>query len=197
MEKKQSAKLCWVDNQITMSNQIREASIRVFFALWPDDAERTALAAWQPKLHKLCGGRSMRTDTLHATLLFLGDVVLHRLEALQLAAQEVEVAFFDLAFDVAHCWGHNHIVLAAPHIVPPQLVQLVQILEQRLIKHRFHFDQRPYKPHITLLRHAQWSGASLPEMQRVVWRIRDFALVQSALDEEGANYRVLARFPLR
>ena len=180
-----------------MKTQDKNKSVRVFFALWPDDAERAALAAWQPTLHKLCGGRSMRADTLHATLVFLGDVVLHRLEALQLAAQEVDGVPFDLAFDVAHYWGHNHIVLAAPHIVPPQLAQLVQVLEQRLGKHRFHFDRRPYKPHITLLRHAQWSDAPLPEMQSVVWRIRDFVLVQSAPDEEGANYRVLARFLLR
>lgn len=186
-----------MNNQTKPSKRAREASARVFFALWPDDAGRAALAAWQPALHKLCGGRSMRADVLHATLVFLGDVVPHRLEALQLAAQEVEGASFDLAFDVAHYWGHNHIVFAAPHIVPPQLAQLVQALEQRLSKHRFHFDQRPFKPHITLLRHAQWSDAPLPEMQRVVWRIRDFALVQSVPDEEGANYQVLARFPLR
>ena len=180
-----------------MSTQIGEPSARVFFALWPDDAERAALAAWQPPLHKLCGGRSMRAVTLHATLVFLGDVVLHRLEALQLAAQEVEGEPFDLAFDVAHYWGHNHIVFAAPHAVPPQLMQLVRALEQRLGKHHFHFDKRPYKPHITLLRHAQWSDAPLPDMQRVTWRVRNFALVQSVSDEVGANYRVLARFPLR
>ncbi len=174
-----------------------EISSRVFFALWPNDAERAAIAAWQPALHRLCGGRSMRAGTLHATLLFLGDVVQHRLEALQLAAQEAEGRHCDLAFDVAHYWGHNHIVYASASTVPQQLAQLVQVLEQRLKKHHFHFDKRPFKPHVTLLRHAQWSDAPLPEMQRVAWKIRDFALVQSVPDEEGANYRVLARFPLR
>ena len=175
----------------------REASARVFFALWPDDAERAALAAWQPALRRLCGGRSMRAGTLHTTLVFLGDVVLHRLEALQLAAQEAEGESFELALDAAHYWGHNHIVYAAPRVEPPQLAQLVRALEQCLSKHRFHFDRPPYKPHITLLRHAKWSDAPLPEMQKVVWRTASFALVQSLRDEEGANYRVLARFPLR
>lgn len=179
-----------------MSTQTREASARVFFALWPDDAERAALAAWQPALHKLCGGRIMRADTLHTTLLFLGDVVLHRLEALQLAAQEAEGGSCELAFDVARYWGHNHIVFAAPLDVPPQPAQLVQTLEQHMARHRFRFDKRPYKPHVTLLRHAQWSDAPLPGMQRVVWQARSFVLVQSASDEQGANYRVLARFPL-
>jgi 2'-5' RNA ligase len=180
-----------------MSQLPGEKSARVFFALWPNKAERTTLAAWQPALHQLCGGRSMRTDTLHATLIFLGDVAQHRMEALQLAAQEVEGESFDLVIDKVHYWGHNHIVYAAPRTVPPQLAQLVHDLEQHLSKHRFRFDKREYKPHVTLLRHAQWSDNPLPEMNKVVWRTRSFALVQSAPDEEGANYLVLARFPLR
>ncbi len=188
---RQNAKLC------RMNKQTREPSARVFFALWPDDAERAALAAWQAPLHKLCGGRSMRAATLHTTLVFLGNVVLHRLEALQLAAQEVEGEPFNLAFDVARYWGHNHIVFAAPRAVPPQLMQLERALEQGLGKHHFRFDKRPYQPHVTLLRHAQWSDTPLPDMQRATWRVRNFALVQSVSDEAGVNYRVLARFPLR
>lgn len=175
----------------------REKSARVFFALWPDEAERIELAAWQPILHEICGGMSMRDATLHATLVFLGEVVQHRLEALLLAAQEVEGRSFDLVFDAARYWGHNHIVYAAPHAVPPQLAQLVHDLEQSLGRHRFRFERREYKPHVTLLRHAQWSDSPLPEMRRVVWRANAFALMQSAADAEGANYRVLARFPLR
>lgn len=184
------------------SPETTEKSARVFFALWPDDAPRTALAAWQPPLHELCGGRSMRAGNLHATLIFLGDVAQHRLEALQLAAQEVagRVADgdgFQLIFDVVRYWGHNHIVYAAAHAVPPQLARLVAELETGLRKHRFRFDQRPYTAHVTLLRHAKWSDAPLPQMPRVVWKVKDFALVQSRSDEQGANYQVLARFPLR
>ena len=175
----------------------REKSVRVFFALWPDEAERTDLAAWQPNLHKICGGSIMRADTLHATLVFLGDVAPHRLEALQLAAQEVKGQSFELALDEARYWGHNHIVYAAPRTVSPQLTQLVHDLEQGLTKHRFRFDKREYKPHVTLLRHAQWGDIPLPEMDKVVWQARSMALVQSAPDEQGANYRVLARFSLR
>lgn len=52
----------------------KEPAIRLFFALWPNDAERAALAAWQPPLLELCGGKAMRADTLYATLVFLGEV---------------------------------------------------------------------------------------------------------------------------
>jgi len=169
----------------------------VFFALWPHAAERRQLAAWQVCLHELCGGRTMRADTLHSTLVFLGEVAEHRLEALKLAAQEVEGKRVDIVFDTARYWGHNHIAYAAPHVVPPQLEQLVEDLERCLSKHHFCFDRREYKPHVTLMRHVQWSDLALPDMQKVVWQVENFALVQSAPDEKGANYRVLSRFTLR
>ncbi len=138
----------------------------------------------------------MRGETLHATLVFIGEIEQPRLEALQLAAQEVGTEGFELCFDVARYWGHNHIVYAAPNHVPQQMVQLVGALEQRLARHRFKFDQREHKPHITLLRNARWNDTSLPAMKPVCWQIRDFALVQSSHHDGLADYRVLARIPL-
>lgn len=180
-----------------MTTGSTQASARVFFALWPSDAERAAMAAWQPALHRLCGGRIIRADTLHNTLVFIGNIGPHRLEALQLAAQEVGGEAFRLPFAGARYWKHNRIVYAAPGSVPPQLARLVRDLEQRLAARRFEFDKRPYQPHVTLLRDAKWGDAPLPGMSGAVWRIQDFALVQSVPDERGANYQVLARFPLR
>lgn len=172
-----------------------DTTVRVFFALWPTAAEYGQIGAWQKPLMNLAGGRAMRTDMLHATLVFVGAIGQSRLEALQLAAQEVDAAEFELCFDEARYWGHNHIVYAAPKRVPQQLVQLVGALEQRLAAHHFKFDQREHKPHITLLRNARWS-APLPVMPPVRWQIKDFALVQSVQRQGASAYRVLARFPL-
>ena len=143
----------------------------------------------------------MRGETLHNTLVFIGEVELYGLEVLQLAAQEVGGEGFELRFDEARYWGHNHIVYAAPRQVPQQLAQLADALEQRLAAHRFkfashHLVSHEYKPHVTLLRNAHWSDAPLPAMQPVSWQIRDFALVQSAPRGGLMDYRVLARFPL-
>ena len=79
----------------------------------------------------------MRGETLHNTLVFIGEVEQTRLEALQLAAQEASAEGFELCFDEARYWGHNHIVYAAPRHVPQQLVQLVDALEQRLASASF------------------------------------------------------------
>ncbi|HEX5339000.1 MAG TPA: RNA 2',3'-cyclic phosphodiesterase [Gallionella sp.] len=179
-----------------MSAKNDHPTARLFFALWPAEAERERLAAWQPPLKRLCGGRDMRRDTLHTTLVFLGAVALDRLEALQLAAQEVSTQRCELCFDIARYWGHNHIVYAAPQHVPPQLAQLVDALERSLLRHRFKFDRREYKPHVTLLRNARWTDAPLPDLPPVRWQVGDFALVQSSPQAGLASYRVLARFPL-
>ncbi|MBU4045308.1 MAG: RNA 2',3'-cyclic phosphodiesterase [Gammaproteobacteria bacterium] len=171
-----------------------ETTRRVFFALWPAATERAALSAWQAPLQALCGGKAMRDETLHCTLAFLGEVPEARLEALCLIAQELDSQPFDLDLVGAHYWGHNHIVYAAPATTPDELVVLVARLEESLRKHAFHFEQRPYKPHVTLLRHAQWTDAPLPPMPSVRWRCREFVLVQSLGDAQGARYEVLCRF---
>jgi 2'-5' RNA ligase len=178
-----------------MNHPSGNSNARVFFALWPTEAERVPLAEWQKTLQHLCGGRTMQSNTLHSTLVFIGDVDLSRLEALQLAAQNASGMSFELCFDMARYWGHNHIVYAAPSHVPPHLVHLVGSLEQQLKSHRFEFDQREYKPHVTLLRNARWTDAPLPGMLAVCWQIKDFALVQSVQKSGKAGYRVLARFP--
>ncbi len=179
-----------------MNHATSNQQARLFFALWPDEAERQALVAWQTPLQRLCGGRAMRSAGLHATLVFLGEVGEERFEALLLAAQEVNGERFGLKFALARYWGHNHIVFAAPLEVPPALLWLVSELERRLRRHHFRFEARSYKPHVTLLRHAQWSDSPLPVMSPLLWRARDFALVQSLNDAQGARYEVLARFPL-
>lgn len=179
-----------------MSRPSDNPAARVFFALWPKAAESKQLAAWQVPLKRLCGGRAMRGETLHNTLVFVGNVESYGLEVLQLAAQEVSGEGFELCFDEARYWGHNHIVYAAPRHVPQQLLQLVDALGRRLVAHRFEFDRRTYKPHVTLLRNARWSDTALPAMQPVSWQMGDFALVQSVPREGLTDYRVLARFPL-
>lgn len=177
-----------------MSKTEKEPVPRLFFALWPNDAERTALTSWQLPLHELCGGRVMRAETLHATLVFLGGVGESRLEALCLAAQEVNFQAFDLNLTEARYWGHNHIVYAAPDTVPHPLAELVDRLENSLGKHRFRFDRRPYKPHVSLLRNAKWHDELLPPLPAVRWRCNEFVLVQSLSDAGSTSYRILAHF---
>ena len=46
---------------------------RLFFALWPDDAVRDALAARRDAIAFAYGGRPMLPATFHLTLAFIGE----------------------------------------------------------------------------------------------------------------------------
>jgi len=179
-----------------MNLQTDRSYIKVFFALWPTATGRNQLAAWLKPLQLLCGGRAMRNETLHTTLVFIGNILQSRLEPLQLAAQEVSADRFELCFDAACYWGHNHIVYAASGDPPRQLSELVMELEQSLARHGFKFDIREYRPHVTLMRNAHWTDSPLSAMPPVCWQVNDFALVRSLSHEGKADYRVLTRFPL-
>lgn len=167
---------------------------RVFFALWPDDRVRGALYFHARELYRSCGGRVMRRENLHLTLVFIGDVAVGRLDDLKSVAHAISATPFEFVLDQTGYWRHNRIVSASPRTVPEPLRALVTGIESGLIQAGFEFDKRPYAPHITLLRDAR-APTIFPPLD-LDWPVRDFALVESARGVRGAEYRVLARWPL-
>lgn len=169
--------------------------LRVFFALWPDAPLRAMLHATAGRLHKALGGRRMRPETLHLTLVFIGDLAAARLpELLELAAR-IRVPACDIAFDRVDCWRRNHIAHLGVSQVPPPLGELVRQLEAGLEGRGVAFDQRAYVPHVTLLRNAECAKEN-PASEPIRWPMRDFVLVTSSLRSEGAQYVELGRWPL-
>lgn len=167
---------------------------RVFFALWPDDGVRDALHREAQLLHRNCGGRVMRRENVHLTLVFVGDVAVERLDELRSVAGAIVGHSFELVLDQLGYWRHNRIVWAAPKSVPGPLREIVTALESALKQAGFGFDQRPYAPHITLLRDARAPG--IPAPLQLHWPVGDFVLVESARSVQGPAYRVVARWAL-
>ncbi len=176
-------------------NDAARQTARVFFALWPDAALREQLHRASGLLHQAHGGRRMKPETVHLTLLFVGSLERERLPELQAAADGIRVPSFDVVFDRADCWRHNRIAFLSASQPPAALFDLVNALETRVGLADIRFDRRPYKPHITLLRQADCKKNS-PVLTPIVWAARDFVLVESKLDSEGAGYRELARWRL-
>lgn len=167
---------------------------RMFFALWPDDGVRAALHAHAQPLHRDCGGRAMRRENLHLTLVFVGDVAVERLAALEAVAGTICASSFELVLDRLGYWRHNRIVWAAPLNIPGALRELVSRLEGGLQQAGFEFDQRTYAPHVTLLRDAR--APADPAAPHLDWRVAEFVLVESAQGLGGAEYLVRARWKL-
>lgn len=168
---------------------------RVFFALWPDAAVRNALDRLAGALHRRRGGRRTRAETLHLTLVFVGNLPRERLPALQAAAAAIRVPAFTLTLDRTDCWPHNRIAHATATQPPTELLDLVVALEQGLDGLGIPCDRRPYKAHVTLLRHADCRRSD-PPIAPIVWPAREFVLVESELSAEGARYAILGRYPL-
>jgi 2'-5' RNA ligase len=169
-------------------------TLRLFLALWPDEATRTALSHAGKWLHKHWGGRRMRADTLHITLAFLGSTPTERLDDLIACAESVRATAFELVLDQAGYWRHNRIGWLGANQTPPQQVELVTALNAALQAAGFPVDARPHVPHVTLLRNT--AGGEPPPCEPVHWPVRDFVLVSSRTESDGAHYDVIRRWSL-
>ncbi len=169
-------------------------TLRLFFALWPDDATRDALSRTGKWLHQHWGGRRMRAETVHITLAFLGSTPAERLDALRACADSVDAEPFELLLDRAGYWRHNRIGWLGASETPPQYLDLVGSLNAALQAAGFPVDARPHVPHVTLLRKSL--GGAVPECHPVNWPIEDFVLVKSITESDGARYEVMRRWGL-
>jgi len=163
--------------------------VRLFFALWPDDAVRARLAHWSRELHALCGGRTTLPGNLHVTLAFLGGVEDARVAEVERAAGEVAAPVASLVLDRPGYWKQNCIAWAGASVVPPKLEALVSELRGALARSQIRFDAKPFVSHVTLLRDAREPKA-MPALDPIPWNVDGFALVQSVTLPRGSRYEV-------
>jgi len=163
--------------------------VRLFFALWPDDAVRAQLARWSRDLHALCGGRTTRPENLHVTLAFLGDVEDARVAEVERAASEVAPRAATLVLDQPGYWKHNRIAWAGASTVPAGLDAFVVELRSALARSHISFDSKGFVSHVTLLRDAREPRA-MPALDPIEWRLDGFALVRSVTLPKGSRYEI-------
>jgi 2'-5' RNA ligase len=138
----------------------------------------------------------VRDEQLHATLAFLGNVPLARLpELAELALSlALSVSGFTLRFDAPGCWPRRRLLWAAPVAVPDDLAALAARLASALQAAGLRTEDRPYFPHVTLVRDATCRG--LPVLDGFAWDVGEFALLESKLGSAGATYWLIGRWPL-
>lgn len=163
--------------------------MRVFFALWPDAATRRGLEAWARQLRAPCGGSPTRSDNLHLTLAFVGDIDEPKLPGLRAVAARVPVKPFKLTLDTAGYWRHNRIVWAGATQAPVALLKLATELREQLDLAQLPFDRQVFVPHVTLLRKAA-APPAMPQLEPVTWMSDGFALVKSLPSPGGVRYAV-------
>lgn len=164
--------------------------LRLFLALWPGPTVRLALQAQQATWRWSNTATRVAPERLHLTLHFLGDVPRERLPELQ-PGLHVEFKRFELVFAAPALWSHGVAVLM-PAATPPALLGLHTALRHALQSLRMPTDARPFRPHLTLARHAEGSLPPTPTSP-IRWSVRGYVLVSSGRGAQQ-GYSILARY---
>jgi 2'-5' RNA ligase len=162
------------------------AVTRLFIALWPTPALRQRLVAHQAAWNWPARTALTAHDDLHLTLHFIGAVPTSRLDEIQQGLR-VDAPRIALALDSFEVW-RNGCAVCRPGRTPVALAALHAALAQALRALDLPLEQRPFRPHVTLARHA--IGATPPQAPLLHWSARGYSLVASA----DGRYTPLTRY---
>ncbi|MDL2284984.1 RNA 2',3'-cyclic phosphodiesterase [Oxalobacter sp. OttesenSCG-928-P03] len=158
--------------------------LRLFYALWPDEATRKALTSWQSTL----SGRKVPPENLHITLAFLGEQPADLVPELSKILASLSSDKIELLIDRTGYFPHNRINWAGTAKTPPALLQLQKTLIAALSEKHISFDKRNrFKPHITLGRQSDRMKSI--DRPPIIWQADHLVLVESRFrqDEKGMH----------
>jgi RNA 2',3'-cyclic 3'-phosphodiesterase len=174
-----------------MTNGTKQ-SLRLFYALWPDDATRAALMRLQAPIT----GRKTRYENFHLTLPFLGQQAADLLPFFTSILASLSSPPVALTVDRIGYFTQNKIAWAGMSETPAALNALNDQMIEALRQNNIVFNNHSvFRPHITLARDAE-QPEELP-FNPFVWQCEHVTLVESTNQAEGVVYRVLASHFLR
>lgn len=167
---------------------------RLFLALWPNDQIQGELNQMDQLLRPHMKGRWVPSNNWHITLAFLGSIDSAMKQCVQEVATTIERHPFSFSLDLLGYWPKKQILWLGCHQSPKELGDLISDLTIRLQQNcHYQPETRPFHPHLTLMRKASPIKA-LPSIKPIVWSVKDFCLVHSITDSNGAHYQVIARW---
>ncbi len=174
---------------------------RLFFALWPDAAQRQELEHAVGKAVRRCGGRPVPGQNLHVTLAFLGNVPIERIPELQRLGRERAAALatsapISLSFTRLVHWREAQILCARADPESAGVAGAVAAaLQEATAAIGLSPDRKPFQAHVTLARKVMRPG-TLPRLRPVVWRFAAYALIDSRTEPSGPLYSLIDSFAL-
>lgn len=174
----------------------KQDTMRVFFALWPSRQIQQQLHSLAIQLRPQCQGRVMRTETLHMTLQFIGNIPRSQLPEILSAADKVSAQPFGMQLAKTAYWRHNRIAYATLASQEPLLDDLVTRLKTALCSEGVSYADQKFSPHVTLLRNAE-QKPPLQDFPPIAWQVDAFVLVESVLNDQGAHYKVIKVWALK
>ncbi|OHX12092.1 2'-5' RNA ligase [Chromobacterium sphagni] len=161
--------------------------MRVFFACLPPADCLPRLAQWQDAMHVLAGGRKLPLPQLHLTLAFLGEVGPLALQRAADCAEQAAASLPDsLLLDSCGSWDSG-IGWCGPARSDAALQAWVYRLRRALRLEGLAVENRPYQPHLTLLRKLQQALPPQP-VPPLRLELREVALIASSRRADGAGH---------
>jgi 2'-5' RNA ligase len=178
----------------------RANSLRLFFALWPGDPMRTALAAAAAPAVVQVAGQPVPPGNLHVTLAFLGQVPRSALVPLFEVGGLGPWPAVELAFARLEFWAKPKVLVAMPESVPAAGSAIVDRLWTGLERLGYAREDRPWRPHLTLARRVRRPPPDNLVLAPIAaagdvppWRL---ALVESSAHPDGPRYKPIADWPI-
>ncbi len=164
---------------------------RLFFALWPEQSTRQQCVNVITKFN--CVGRPMALTNLHVTLLFLGRITSKQQASLVKEAVQLRTSPARLTFDHLSFWKKPAVLCLTTNRTDQHILQLNQQLTAIAKQHQINIDERPFKPHITLIKKVHQPIHI--DFEPVFWRSDGFCLVESRSTDNGVDYEILEHWP--
>lgn len=170
-----------------------KTSKRLFFALWPIDKTREQIAGQYRRLHQ-SQYKPVKTDNLHITLIFLGQVDNDTETKIIQGANQISAPAFQLSFDQLSLWRRPGILCLTSQQQNQGVSTLVERLKNLSESCGIASESRPYKAHITLAKKAFYKPDI--KIKSIIWQATTFCLVQSTNTSTGVHYQVIKTWPL-
>ncbi len=163
---------------------------RLFFALWPEPAQRDRLRDAINSVARNVEGRTLDRQNWHVTLAYVGVFPERRLPILYQKAAEIAVEPFRLSFDRLEFWPKQKIAVLAAVTVPPELQRLVDSLSETLASVGIRPEEHNYRPHVTVARNARpFATERLSRRLEMEWF--KFELMESVSAPGGSRYYLM------
>lgn len=174
------------------------ATYRLFFAVWPDAPCARWLDEQVEHLHHEYGGRQTPPRQHHLTLAFVGEVSHSQLAIVEAIGRQIaaQAEPCRIKLDKLAVWPSG-IGCAAPTRTPARIRELACALNSALKTQGLPYEERRFRPHVTLLRKATPAerAPAAPDSFALL-KIDHLSLVISRLTRSGPLYQELRRWQL-
>ena len=171
-------------------------TVRLFFALWPDQTVREKILSCSQAIIRKQSGRQVADYNLHMTLHFIGNTNIDNMQCLDEQASKVSSCSFKLLIDEVGYFRKPGIIWLGCHSIPKALSLLHANLATQLRNCDYEPDKRVYRPHISLFRKASLAGKTIIDSP-FSWQPDSFSLIQSSQDKNGVKYTELRKYPFQ